>query len=357
MEGSLPVVLLSSLVRFVYSLPYRKLFQDSGMVGITFWKGATPLYGDAQYSLHRENCMFLKLHLFPIEFAVCVAHAHCRTHKVLQGNHRQGSLRSTYSLRSNYSDYYEVSPLKGGLNTPINRQSSIIRRSMSDMSLSSPRGSMTGAGMLSTPRGISSAASSIADIGNGKQAVPLEPLTKALDALCSAKRPFQGIYMALGPPHRRVGRSGVVQLFDNTETRRRVAIKFYRASACYDRENAMVGKKNVKNISVEHLKVMTAATDGPGGYKWPPCIVMEAGENLSSFMNRAPKRDEATACAVMAEVAALIEALHDTGWAHRNLKPSNVLFVADTETWVFCDLERSARIGVLLALAILRLIS
>ena len=221
-------------------------------------------------------------------------------HRVVQGHVRQHSLRSTYSVRSNYSDYYDTSPLKAGLHTPINRQSSIVRRSMSDASLSSPRGSMTGAGMLSTPRGISSAATSIADLGTGKQAMPLEPLTSALDALCSSKRPFQGIYMALGPPHRRVGRSSVVQLFDNTATRRRVAIKFYRVSACYDRENAMVGKKDVKMISVEHLKVMTAATDGPGGYKWPPCIVMEAGENLSSFMNRAPKRDEATACAVMA---------------------------------------------------------
>lgn len=242
----------------------------------------------------------------------------------------------------------DASPLKGSLNTPINRQSSMIKRSMSDMSSlqGSPRGSQ-GNGLFPTPRGQTSSAATISDLGNAKDALPVEPLTKALDALCSSKRPFQGTYMALGPPHRRVGHSSVVQLFDDTETRRRVAIKFYLISACYDREIAMVSKKEVKaGISVEHHKVMTAAGDGPTGYRWPPCIVMDAGENLSSFVARAPKRDEATACAVMAEVAALIEALHDTGWAHRNLKPSNILFVADSDHWVLCDLERSARIGV-----------
>lgn len=265
--------------------------------------------------------------------------------RAVQGHHRAGSLRRTYSVRSN-SGYSEASPLK----TPMNRQASMIKRSMSDMSLNSPRGSLnTGlnSGLFPTPRGLTSSGSTIADLGNGKT-VPLEPLNKALDTLCSSKRPFQGVYMALGPPYRRVGRSSVVQLFDNTETRRRVAIKFYRVNASYDRENAMVGKKDVKMISVEHQKVITAPGDGPGGYKWPPCLVMDAGENLSSFVRRAPKGDEATACAVMAEMAALIEALHDTGWAHRNLKPSNVLFVSDTETWVLCDLERSARIGAIL---------
>lgn len=264
----------------------------------------------------------------------------------MQGHHRAGSLRSTYSMRSNISNS-EGSPLKSQLNTQASMK---IKRTESNLSSvpGSPRGSTQGTTLFPTPRGVTSSAATISDLASAKEALPVEPLSKALDALCSSKRPFLNSYMALGPQHRRVGRSSVVQLFDDTETRRRVAVKFYLLSACYDRENAMVAKQDVMRISVEHHKAVTAPGDGPGGYKWPPCIVMDAGENLSSFASRAPKRDEATACAVMAEVAALIEALHDAGWAHRNLKPSNIMFAADTETWVLCDLERSAKVGVLL---------
>jgi hypothetical protein len=264
----------------------------------------------------------------------------------VQGHHRAGSLRTTYSIRSTSSQVSDATPINGGLITSLNPQASLhVKRSLSDMSSiqGSPLG-LKSTEQYSTPRGITSGPTSISDLAETKQTLPVEPLIKALDALYSSQRPFQGVYMALSPSQRHVRHSSVVQLFSNTETRRRVAIRFYLMSACYDREVAMLSKPGVKNISVEHIQVGSSMA-GPGGYTWPPCIVMDAGENLSTFIRRAPKRDEATACAVMAEVATLIEALHDIGWAHRNLKPSNVLFIADSDSWVLCDLERSARIG------------
>eukprot|EP00892_Ulva_mutabilis_P007872 jgi/Ulvmu1/5457/UM227_0002.1 len=178
------------------------------------------------------------------------------------------------------------------------------------------------------------------------QVTPLAPLTLALDALCSNRGKFLDKYAPLGLAHRRLGRTAIVQIFEDPDTQRRYAIKFYRSRTSFDCERAAYGRTAVAEaVAVPQHGIITEPGTGPDGYRWPPCIVMDVGEPLDAFLGRVPRGDDATIRTALADIAAVIETLHSKGWAHRNLKPSNVLFLAEGERWVLCDLERCSRVG------------
>lgn len=178
------------------------------------------------------------------------------------------------------------------------------------------------------------------------QVTPLAPLTLALDALCAKREKFLDKYAPLGLAHRRLGRTAVVQIFEDPETQKRYAIKFYRSRTSFDCERAAYGRTAIAEaVAVPQHGIVTEPGTGPDGYRWPPCIVMDVGEPLDVFLARIPRGDDATIRTALADIAAVVETLHSKGWAHRNLKPSNVLFLADTERWVLCDLERCSRVG------------
>ena len=178
------------------------------------------------------------------------------------------------------------------------------------------------------------------------QVTPLAPLTLALDALCANRGKFLEKYTPLGLAHRRLGRTAVVQIFEDPDTQRRYAIKFYRSRTSFDCERAAYGRTSIADaVAVPQHGIVTEPGTGPDGYRWPPCIVMDVGEPLDTFLGRVPRGDEATIRTALADIAAVIETLHSKGWAHRNLKPSNILFLAEGERWVLCDLERCSRVG------------
>lgn len=189
--------------------------------------------------------------------------------------------------------------------------------------------------------------------GSGKdpttQVTPLAPLTLALDALCASRGKLLDKYTPLGLAHRRLGRTAVVQIFEDPDTHRRYAIKFFRSRTSFDCERAAYGRTAVAEaVAVPQHGIVTEPGTGPDGYRWPPCIVMDVGEPVDVFLARVPRGDDATIRTALADIAAVIETLHSKGWAHRNLKPSNVLFLPETERWVLCDLERCSRVGTLL---------
>lgn len=178
------------------------------------------------------------------------------------------------------------------------------------------------------------------------QVTPLAPLTLALDALCANRGKLLDKYTPLGLAHRRLGRTAVVQIFEDPETQRRYAVKFFRSRTSFDCERAAYGRTAVAEaVAVPQHGIVTEPGTGPDGYRWPPCIVMDVGEPLDVFLARVPRGDDATIRTALSDIAAVIETLHSKGWAHRNLKPSNVLFLAETERWVLCDLERCSRVG------------
>lgn len=48
---------------------------------------------------------------------------------------------------------------------------------------------------------------------------------------------------------------------------------------------------------------------------------------------------------VLANVSAYIHSMHSAGFAHRNIKPGNVVWLPHTNRWVTLDVARAARLG------------
>lgn len=184
--------------------------------------------------------------------------------------------------------------------------------------------------------------------------VPLQPLVKALDALCTNKTFFLDVYVALGPASRKIGRDAVVQLFQHRMNKSRVAVKFYRTRATFDRERALRSNGDLSPICVPKIRTLADPGVGPGGYTWPPCIVLECGLNLITFFNHVEQNDGGetaypVACAVVAELAELVELMHEVGFAHRKLRPENVMYIPERDAWSLTDIDRAARVGAPLA--------
>lgn len=180
--------------------------------------------------------------------------------------------------------------------------------------------------------------------------VPLQPLVKALDALCADKTFFLDVYVALGPASRKIGRDAVVQLFQHRMNKSRVAVKFYRTRATFDRERALRANADLSPICVPKIRTLADPGAGPGGYTWPPCIVLECGVNLVTFLNHVEQSDGANsaypvACVVIAELAELVQLMHEVGFAHRKLRPENVMYIPERDAWSLTDIDRAARVG------------
>lgn len=186
---------------------------------------------------------------------------------------------------------------------------------------------------------------------NAALSVPLQPLVKALDALCAEKTFFLDVYVALGPASRKIGRDAVVQIFQHRMNKTRVAVKFYRTRATFDRERALRTNGDLSPICVPKIRTLADPGIGPGGYTWPPCIVLECGVNLVTYLNHVEQNDGEgsaypVACAVVAELAELVELMHEVGFAHRKLRPENVMYIPERDAWSLTDIDRATRVGM-----------
>eukprot|EP00892_Ulva_mutabilis_P011312 jgi/Ulvmu1/8553/UM044_0087.1 len=91
---------------------------------------------------------------------------------------------------------------------------------------------------------------------------------------------------------------------------------------------------------------MAAVSDGMSRHatRLPPCIVMEKGESLHDWSQRA-EPDFFMALAVLSNVASRLADMHGSGYVHRDLKPSNVMWLPRENRWTVIDFGCAARAG------------
>ena len=83
---------------------------------------------------------------------------------------------------------------------------------------------------------------------------------------------------------------------------------------------------------------------GPGGYKFPPVLVIERGESLHEFGRRVA-HDPITLAQALVHVVDRVQTLHAAGLVHRDLKPGNILRMPDSHSWTLIDFGCAARDG------------
>lgn len=77
----------------------------------------------------------------------------------------------------------------------------------------------------------------------------------------------------------------------------------------------------------------------------PLMIVTEKGECLSEYMKR-KHPDYVTSMQVIVQIAEKLRTMHYAGWAHRDLKPGNTIWLPSRNTWSLIDFGCAGRIGV-----------
>jgi serine/threonine protein kinase len=180
-----------------------------------------------------------------------------------------------------------------------------------------------------------------------------ELLEEALDALRSAKQLLFGKYVVLGSCERRSGGQGCVQfVHDANVPTLSYAIKFFFNTAAFETERTLYSWSELGNVMAATHEIGDNA-DGrhtaPGGYRFPPYIVIERGEPLDEWMRRLRpvhgNLEITAAFQALLDVAQRLLAVHDAGYVHGDLKPSNILWLAQPHAWTLIDFGSAALTG------------
>jgi serine/threonine protein kinase len=81
------------------------------------------------------------------------------------------------------------------------------------------------------------------------------------------------------------------------------------------------------------------------GYVFPPFLVMERGMTLAEWIGE--PRPSLAVLSLFSEVANLLKQVHAANYAHRDLKPDNVLLLLQTQAWRLIDFGIAAPLGTL----------
>eukprot|EP00892_Ulva_mutabilis_P004147 jgi/Ulvmu1/2103/UM125_0007.1 len=111
------------------------------------------------------------------------------------------------------------------------------------------------------------------------------------------------------------------------------------------------GTAKMSKAAARFLPRVEAVCDGtaggladPRGRPLPPCIVMEKGESLQDWSERA-EPDLFTSLAVLSNISQRLADMHDAGYVHRDLKPANVMWLPRENRWTVIDFGCAARAG------------
>lgn len=79
-------------------------------------------------------------------------------------------------------------------------------------------------------------------------------------------------------------------------------------------------------------------------YPLPPALVTLKGESLDEHTARTSP-DFVSSLSIMIHVTTVVGRLHDAGWVHRDLKPTNAVFLPQQARWALVDFGCAARRG------------
>lgn len=79
-------------------------------------------------------------------------------------------------------------------------------------------------------------------------------------------------------------------------------------------------------------------------YPLPPALVTSKGESLDEHTARTSP-DFVSSLSIMIHVTTVVGRLHDAGWVHRDLKPTNAVFLPQQARWALVDFGCAARRG------------
>lgn len=170
-------------------------------------------------------------------------------------------------------------------------------------------------------------------------------LMRQLDAL-GVGYVVLGKYMLLDAGERCHGGQAVVQFATGTLDKQDYAIKFFLSRKGFDSEEALYRHTTLgeflPNVSASCLE---GSIRDPWGRAFPACMIMERGEALDLWMDRA-QPDKYMAFSMIANMAERVCDLHARGWVHRDLKPANIMWLPRTNRWTVIDFGCAAPRGV-----------
>jgi hypothetical protein len=165
-----------------------------------------------------------------------------------------------------------------------------------------------------------------------------------------------GNYVVLSCLERRGGGQGCVQFVHDPIRRRDFAVKFFFKLDAFKREAALYADPVLRAMMAATRNVYSnadAALRSPKGYAFPPHIVIERGEPLDEWIKRMIKRAASGAlplvaiCQALINIAERLMLLHKEGYVHCDIKPSNVLWLADMHAWTLIDFGSTSKAGML----------
>eukprot|EP00892_Ulva_mutabilis_P012607 jgi/Ulvmu1/9719/UM055_0057.1 len=155
-------------------------------------------------------------------------------------------------------------------------------------------------------------------------------------------------YELLDEPRRRGGQA-VVQFVRCRQTSQTYAIKLFASRKVFEDEKCLY--EDWFSVAIccrptvlEFIGNEDGSFRDPLQRPMPPCFIMEKGESLVERTLRI-QNDLFTKVSIIGQVAKCLSTLHSLGWAHRDLKPGNIIFLPRTGTWTLIDFGLAARTG------------
>ena len=170
-----------------------------------------------------------------------------------------------------------------------------------------------------------------------------------------------GRYSVLSQRDRRGGGQGLVQFVRDTANESLV-VKFFFDRGAFAREADLYFNNTFRQM-MPASREACANADGqyvaPTGFPFPPFIVIVRGEPLNEWSRRIRAQAEDDALGIghiynaLVDVASRLQTLHEAGYVHCDLKPSNILWLNSKFAWTLIDFGSTNRAGVLHTAAVL----
>jgi serine/threonine protein kinase len=130
-----------------------------------------------------------------------------------------------------------------------------------------------------------------------------------------------------------IGKGGQAEVFRGVHKATNTPIALKRLRHVRDPDALARMRREIQvGTTVDHMNVMPVLDSDPAA-TW--LVMPLAVDNLETCRKAVLRRDQLRA--IVEAICDGLEAAHDCGWIHRDVKPSNVLRLPDPERWVVAD--------------------